>query len=844
MCDSDASKVQKWTCDYCTYENFPSSLKCTMCKGTKPLLNEDIFRLSPPQTAFDGDEERGATADVVEASSLNACYAQSRQDVPSTLPATASPSGCAKWACKMCTYLNWPRSLRCVQCCTKRGTTVDVNVDQQVCNSGEAAAVSLTSSGNLDAIEGPQGYMDKRSKTGEGSETTVTANITNPNTISSNNIKDQLKALRITNDMELNSSNIAEAQRNEASSHTSQINRKSSNSYIQSIGAASNRLSPFEQSSTTNMITATTNTTVNTTHLNNLANTSQQHQQQQQHNQSSTPLQNCYVSKWACNTCTYENWPKSLKCSMCGDPRDGNATSIASLGDSNAITATSGSCSNKFLNVKDENHDMTVSTNNTFNKKHIYQLGSSETINNCDTVQERQERRQRQIRRQVDWQWLNACLGVVENNYSAVEAYLSCGGNPARALTATEIAILNRNSAFDVGHTLIHLAIRFHREEMLPMLLAQISGSGPGIKRVPSYVAPDLAADIRRHFANTLRMRKTSFNCFYVQEHATFALPAEIEELPIQIQEQLYDELLDRDAQKQLENPPPALNWSLEITARLGSRLLVLWNRSAGDCLLDSAMQATWGVFDRDNTLRRALADTLHQCGPIFYPRWKEYEKWQASMLHFTLEDAQWQDDWSNLLSLASQPGSSLEQLHIFALAHILRRPIIVYGVKYVKSFRGEDIGYARFEGLYLPLFWDQNFCIKSPIALGYTRGHFSALVPMEPFARIDPRRDEPEDVRYLPLMDCESKLLPIHFLTQAEMGREEAIMRQWLDVCVTDGGLLVAQQKLRKRPLLVAQMLEEWLNHYRRIAQVITAPFVRRPQQTGYSSEGDSDEE
>ncbi|XP_054726778.1 ubiquitin thioesterase trabid [Anastrepha obliqua] len=843
MCDSDASKVQKWTCDYCTYENFPSSLKCTMCKGSKPLLNEDIFRLSPPQTAFDGDEERGATADVVEASSLNACYAQSRQDVPSTLPATASPSGCAKWACKMCTYLNWPRSLRCVQCCTKRGTTVDVNVDQQVCNSGEAAAVSLTTSGNLDAIEGPQGYMDKRSKTGEGSETTVN-NIANPNTISSNNIKDQLKALRITNDMELNSSNIAEAQRNEASSHTSQINKKSSNSYIQSIGAASNRLSPFEQSSTTNMITATTTTTVNTTHLNNLANTSQQQQQQQQHNQSSTPLQNCYVSKWACNTCTYENWPKSLKCSMCGEPRDGNATSIASLGDSNAITATSGSCSNKFLNVKDENHDMTVSTNNTFNKKHIYQLGSSETINNCDTVQERQERRQRQIRRQVDWQWLNACLGVVENNYSAVEAYLSCGGNPARALTATEIAILNRNSAFDVGHTLIHLAIRFHREEMLPMLLAQISGSGPGIKRVPSYVAPDLAADIRRHFANTLRMRKTSFNCFYVQEHATFALPAEIEELPIQIQEQLYDELLDRDAQKQLENPPPALNWSLEITARLGSRLLVLWNRSAGDCLLDSAMQATWGVFDRDNTLRRALADTLHQCGPIFYPRWKEYEKWQASMLHFTLEDAQWQDDWSNLLSLASQPGSSLEQLHIFALAHILRRPIIVYGVKYVKSFRGEDIGYARFEGLYLPLFWDQNFCIKSPIALGYTRGHFSALVPMEPFARIDPRRDEPEDVRYLPLMDCESKLLPIHFLTQAEMGREEAIMRQWLDVCVTDGGLLVAQQKLRKRPLLVAQMLEEWLNHYRRIAQVITAPFVRRPQQTGYSSEGDSDEE
>lgn len=78
-------------------------------------------------------------------------------------------------------------------------------------------------------------------------------------------------------------------------------------------------------------------------------------------------------------------------------------------------------------------------------------------------------------------------------------------------------------------------------------------------------------------------------------------------------------------------------------------------------------------------------------------------------MLHFTLEDSQWEEDWSTLLSLASQPGSSLEQLHIFALAHILRRPIIVYGVKYVKSFRGEDIGYARFEGAFVMRSYKSN---------------------------------------------------------------------------------------------------------------------------------------
>ena len=44
--------------------------------------------------------------------------------------------------------------------------------------------------------------------------------------------------------------------------------------------------------------------------------------------------------------------------------------------------------------------------------------------------------------------------------------------------------------------------------------------------------------------------------------------------------------------------------------------------------------------------------------------------------------------------------GAALEQIHVFALAHILRRPIIVYGIKFVKSFRGENIDLARFQGM------------------------------------------------------------------------------------------------------------------------------------------------
>lgn len=63
--------------------------------------------------------------------------------------------------------------------------------------------------------------------------------------------------------------------------------------------------------------------------------------------------------------------------------------------------------------------------------------------------------------READWAWLDACMGVVEGNPNPVEAYLSSGGDPTRQLTISEVNLLNRPSAFDVGHTLVHLAIRY-----------------------------------------------------------------------------------------------------------------------------------------------------------------------------------------------------------------------------------------------------------------------------------------------------------------------------------------------------------------------------------------------
>ncbi|XP_075999641.1 ubiquitin thioesterase ZRANB1 isoform X2 [Genypterus blacodes] len=690
----------KWACDYCTYENWPSASKCTMCRAQRsrgPIITEEPYKISPSLDAgLEWDPPRTESG-----SSLLICPDSSaRPRVRSTCTASAA----SKWSCQMCTYLNWPRAIRCTQCLCQRQRTASPTESPQTSGSNAASHSILHTS-----VDPCEEYNDR------------------------------------------------------------------------------NRL-----------------------------NTRQQY--------------------WTCTACTYQNLPKNTKCGVCDHPKPNTHEAIERA-----------ECEEPSLMINEQDRTRWRSscsggqghrrppplTNSDINGKMDFQR--IELAAGAVSSREEQEvnfKKLKQIKnrmRKTDWLFLNACAGVVEGDMAAVEAYKSSGGDIARQLTADEAQLLSRSSAFDVGFTLVHLAIRFQRQDMLAILLTEVTQQAA--KCIPSMVCPELTEQIRREIAASLHQRKGDFACYFLSDVVTFTLPADIEDLPPAVQEKLFDEVLDRDVQKELEEESPVINWSLELGTRLDSRLYALWNRTAGDCLLDSVLQATWGIYDKDSVLRKTLHDSLHDCSHWFYTRWKEWESWysQSFGLHFSLREEQWQEDWAFILSLASQPGASLEQTHIFVLAHILRRPIIVYGVKYYKSFRGETLGYTRFQGVYLPLLWEQSFCWKSPIALGYTRGHFSALVAMENDgydnrgAGANLNTDDDVTVTLLPLVDSERKLLHIHFLSAQEMGNEEQqekLLREWLDCCVTEGGMLAAMQKssrCRNHPL-VTQMVEKWLDGYRQI--------------------------
>ncbi|KAL8585894.1 hypothetical protein ACOMHN_019309 [Nucella lapillus] len=746
--ESQSAEQSKWPCEYCTFNNWPASKKCTLCQAPRrPQLitdsvndEKDIYKmaaLAQTNNIICSGGEGSSNQDAMGSNS------ESRMMTAST----GGGGGNNKWACVMCTYLNSPKATRCSQCLSLRQKNAPVQSSSPVLAS---SANSLTGS-KCDA------------DSGTGAPNSNSPSLPDLNSVNNDN---------------------------------------------KSVTTSSRSASSVMSASQGN--------------------------------------------KWSCKVCTYENFPRAARCTLCRTPR---ARALSDSGvHHTSSTSTNVSTSRPELRNTSKHQGRPPAETHCVDSvdNHNQDLAGA-TGADMPFVEDRQLQILRRRLRDKDWLWLNACQGVVDGDPNAIEAFIRAGGNPSRQLTADEVLLLSRPSAFEVGHTLVHLALRFRHEDMLAVLLAATESASKSVKRLPCHASPDLASDIRRHIASSLRQRKGDFPCFYFSDFITFALPTEIVDLPRETQEHLMDELLDRTVQNELEVEESIINWSTEVV-QLGSRLYALWNRTAGDCLLDSILQVTWGVFDADNTLRRALADSLTEGAMVFYPRWKEYESKQAESMHFSLDEYQWQRDWAVLLSLASQPGASLEQTHIFALAHILRRPIIVYGVKYVKSFRGETLGFAKFQGVYLPLLWERSFCWRSPVVLGYTRGHFSALVSMEmdldegegAGAGANPVSNEEEQMVYLPLVDCQGQLLDVHFVSASEIGREETLLQEWIECFRTKTGLLVAVQRRGRQPVAVKQMLEEWLGQYRQLPTTQEDPSSLQhsicPHE--FSSDDESDQE
>ncbi|KAM4580669.1 OTU domain-containing protein 7B isoform 1-T1 [Odontesthes bonariensis] len=221
------------------------------------------------------------------------------------------------------------------------------------------------------------------------------------------------------------------------------------------------------------------------------------------------------------------------------------------------------------------------------------------------------------------------------------------------------------------------------------------------------------------------------------------------------------------------------LNWWTKVVPNCQS-LLPLATSGDGNCLLHAASLGMWGFHDRDLMLRKslyALMDHgLEREALKRRWRWQQTQQNKESGLVYTEEE--WQKEWNELLKLASSEPrihystngtngaessdepvyESLEEFHVFVLAHVLRRPIVVVADTMLRDSGGEAFAPIPFGGIYLPLEVPAAKCHRSPLVLAYDQAHFSALVSMEQ------KDSSKEQAVVIPLTDSEHKMLPLHF--------------------------------------------------------------------------------
>ncbi|XP_065224019.1 OTU domain-containing protein 7B-like isoform X1 [Planococcus citri] len=289
----------------------------------------------------------------------------------------------------------------------------------------------------------------------------------------------------------------------------------------------------------------------------------------------------------------------------------------------------------------------------------------------------------------------------------------------------------------------------------------------------------------------------------------TFTLP-DFTQFPDDFREFLEKDLISISTQSSLEQAN-RLNWWTSFAQRLWP----LSTSGDGNCLLHAASLGVWGFHDRLLTLRKNLHTFLSQSTyrEALWRRWKRQQSILNAQAGLVYSEVEWRREWNAIVSMASTTPrlrrqsivsagkgdlygniyESLEEIHVLALAHLLKRPIIVVADTMLKDMNGEPLAPIPFGGVYLPVECTPSECQRSPLLLAYDGGHFSALVAMD-----SSNNPNNPNTPAIPLVDSSNELLCIQFHTDPGDNEEEdftelsfndsiSLLNEYLDVVRLD---------------------------------------------------------
>ncbi|KAI8498492.1 Tnfaip3p [Branchiostoma belcheri] len=192
---------------------------------------------------------------------------------------------------------------------------------------------------------------------------------------------------------------------------------------------------------------------------------------------------------------------------------------------------------------------------------------------------------------------------------------------------------------------------------------------------------------------------------------------------------------------------------------------------------------------DRPLILRKQLDHAMQRDGGVLRQRWAcKRRASDADVGGVSYEPGQWDREWMKMVKMASATPNAeaanltryapLEEFHIFVMAHILYRPIIVLADV---TFR--DLSPNPFGGIYLPLLRHPEQCVRSPIVLVYDDQHFMPLFTTEGTSANSPTVHTIPLVRFrrnrmnLPVQD----ILPIPYVLPQEQSRD--LLSEYLNI-------------------------------------------------------------
>ena len=149
-----------------------------------------------------------------------------------------------------------------------------------------------------------------------------------------------------------------------------------------------------------------------------------------------------------------------------------------------------------------------------------------------------------------------------------------------------------------------------------------------------------------------------------------------------------------------------------------------------------------FGTHDRNSILRSLLTRLLSDSSlsGLLEDVWKhDAIEYDLQLKNFGIEmartDSTIKTEYDKNVEMAAKDKEYLGSFHVLALAHVVRRPIIVYGEEWVKDKEGNPLCANEMRGVYLPFGLPPSKTNVVPLALCFTSlsggggGHFTSLI-------------------------------------------------------------------------------------------------------------------